>query len=935
MVTLKKGQAPVNARQAQANATLQNSTVDTKGTRIGSNPNAATVESTVKTNVNPAFTSAADMQKQKEGTALADASHYVTSPTSNAQNVQKGLQGPALDAQGNLTEAGLTNERNTVYEDASQKARTNYNPDTGIASINPIDKRKAERQAKIDAININRTVQTGTDQNGNPIFGTVPDEAATQQAKDAEKNRQMQEDKAMTDAFNKHTSDAQTVGGNTSIPSKNLSSGSTKVEADPLEAAFQKVLANTTDPATKAALEYQHYSDQQEKKRKQDEQSQLAKDEESAKATALGDKQQAESDAAAQLKKDEEFAAKQDELNRVAVENAKIDAQNEMEKAKAQADLNGQIAYHNQSIQNDETEMQNRNMAAKLGINYDTGGMQYMMKEKQKGIDALNFISQQITLNDIGFAKDAVKITRDYTQNIFQASQYSVQQYNLVNKAYTDAKRTAKSDYSTVTNSLTQYYQTLKDKLSDDIYKIDKDQGTAISAAVKDMNARIDTQQQRADQKTQWTADYNYRVDSGNRDFEFQQAKWEQETKNKEAELVATGNKNALDQFYKDNDTRTNLLSDVRLSYHQDTFISSYDQTYVPTKAKWDSALQTYNSTKGDKSAALDALTKAFGLFTSGAQADGSNIPLLNNISLGVFGNKDKYTDADVPAMTDIINDTFDKAKERRDGKLEGLRSQIDIGNAAIANPQFHVTDSQAGLPYTPPSKNQLNDLMSMPANVRMQEKTMPIGGTSYTGPNEMLTRMKVADDAYFEDYGKHLKFTNTKTADGYSISVDAESADDAYNYMVGAGLQDEDSSPDNLGSFYQGKVTQGFDTPISDKAHGGLYESSTVLAWGGKHDGLDIAMPVGTPLQAPLSGTIVEAGKQPGWGNTIVIQTADGALIRYSHLSEIGVKKGDTVGKGLMFAKSGNTGNSTGPHLDLRVKKNGKYIDPRTYSLS
>ena len=78
--------------------------------------------------------------------------------------------------------------------------------------------------------------------------------------------------------------------------------------------------------------------------------------------------------------------------------------------------------------------------------------------------------------------------------------------------------------------------------------------------------------------------------------------------------------------------------------------------------------------------------------------------------------------------------------------------------------------------------------------------------------------------------------------------------------------------------------------------------------------------------------GTIVSVGEQGAWGNRVVIRHADGHETTYNHLSKFGVKEGDKVKAGQVIAKSGNSGNSTGPHLDIEVMVNGERVDPSKF---
>lgn len=97
------------------------------------------------------------------------------------------------------------------------------------------------------------------------------------------------------------------------------------------------------------------------------------------------------------------------------------------------------------------------------------------------------------------------------------------------------------------------------------------------------------------------------------------------------------------------------------------------------------------------------------------------------------------------------------------------------------------------------------------------------------------------------------------------------------------------------------------------------------------EHAGIDIAAPLGTPIQVSRTGTVTESRFDPrtGWGWTIVINYGGGALARYSHNQMNLVRVGDTVQPGQVIARLGSTGNSTGPHVDYRVTFNGAPVNP------
>jgi murein DD-endopeptidase MepM/ murein hydrolase activator NlpD len=100
---------------------------------------------------------------------------------------------------------------------------------------------------------------------------------------------------------------------------------------------------------------------------------------------------------------------------------------------------------------------------------------------------------------------------------------------------------------------------------------------------------------------------------------------------------------------------------------------------------------------------------------------------------------------------------------------------------------------------------------------------------------------------------------------------------------------------------------------------------------WSHKHSGQDFAVPVGTSVKATYAGTVVKAGPNgggdgPAYGNAVVIKHANGKYSQYAHLSKVKVGVGSKVKTGQVVARSGNTGNSSGPHLHFEIRTTPNY---------
>jgi len=106
---------------------------------------------------------------------------------------------------------------------------------------------------------------------------------------------------------------------------------------------------------------------------------------------------------------------------------------------------------------------------------------------------------------------------------------------------------------------------------------------------------------------------------------------------------------------------------------------------------------------------------------------------------------------------------------------------------------------------------------------------------------------------------------------------------------------------------------------------------------WQSTHSGQDFAVASGTKVVAAHGGTVVKAGGNgagdgAAYGNAIVIKHGNGTYSQYAHLSRIDVKVGQVVSTGQHIALSGNTGNSSGPHLHFEIRTTANYgsaIDP------
>jgi murein DD-endopeptidase MepM/ murein hydrolase activator NlpD len=101
----------------------------------------------------------------------------------------------------------------------------------------------------------------------------------------------------------------------------------------------------------------------------------------------------------------------------------------------------------------------------------------------------------------------------------------------------------------------------------------------------------------------------------------------------------------------------------------------------------------------------------------------------------------------------------------------------------------------------------------------------------------------------------------------------------------------------------------------------------------GTQNDGINFAVPEGTPIKAADDGVVAYAGNElKGYGNLVLIRHSNGYVSAYAHASELLVKRGDTIRRGQVIAHAGQTGNVTSPQLHFEIRKGSTPVDPTQF---
>ena len=239
---------------------------------------------------------------------------------------------------------------------------------------------------------------------------------------------------------------------------------------------------------------------------------------------------------------------------------------------------------------------------------------------------------------------------------------------------------------------------------------------------------------------------------------------------------------------------------------------------------------------------------------------------------------------ASVPQPTAPIIRAEDNSKqpESTDRYVDQLRTDVSIMQAQQTPQPFQIAQSIAPRSY-PSSIANRNDINTLQQS--SSEASVPI---EVGAPKTKTNKFAATAQPYYTPN---------------STGSDGEFADP------------EDHLPNKTGV-----TTLGYSWPAA-----GTLTSKFGRRWGKMHKGIDIAGPIGTPIDAAADGIVIAAGwNSGGYGNLVEIRHSDGTTTRYGHNSRLSVSVGQVVRQGQQVAQMGSTGHSTGSHLHFEIRPSG-----------
>lgn len=216
----------------------------------------------------------------------------------------------------------------------------------------------------------------------------------------------------------------------------------------------------------------------------------------------------------------------------------------------------------------------------------------------------------------------------------------------------------------------------------------------------------------------------------------------------------------------------------------------------------------------------------------------------------------------------------------------------------------------------------------------KSKKKNRLFGGTSKAELKKQNDSLK----SFIKEIKENLNAPK-KTSEQEKKNIDYKKIEDSIIYMMQKNFGQRGNAPKKMQTF---ELIKDFPTernhsigmlhmPLKKITITSPFGTRTHPIFGGKkmHYGVDFRANYEN-VYAVLDGVVVESGwDSKGGGNYIKIRHGDRFETSYSHLSKIYYKKGERVRGGYIIAKSGNSGNSTGPHLHFAVREYGKFINP------
>ena len=337
-------------------------------------------------------------------------------------------------------------------------------------------------------------------------------------------------------------------------------------------------------------------------------------------------------------------------------------------------------------------------------------------------------------------------------------------------------------------------------------------------------------------------------------------------------------------------------------------------------------------------------------------------------------------TDTVVIEKGDVLSKTFEQTKITNKEAfvvMQELKKYMNI-NRCKPDEFYEITYSsdtstwtnfkyyQEGKYYYELNKSTDNIITSQKKELPTNKKTYEMAGTIETSLWQSMSDLNISADiilAYADVFAWQIDFlTDPRQGDEFKLIFSVETLEKKQTVVsteILAGQYITATSVNTAIQFINSKGDEGYfdetgksvkraflKAPLQFKRISSYFTKKRyhpILKYYRPHEGIDYAAPIGTPVSAIGDGVVTKSQYSGGYGNLVIIKHPNGYESYYGHLSKYGkgIKKGVRVKQGQVIGYVGSTGLSTGPHLDFRIKKNGKFFNyltmkmPPSYTLT
>ncbi len=261
----------------------------------------------------------------------------------------------------------------------------------------------------------------------------------------------------------------------------------------------------------------------------------------------------------------------------------------------------------------------------------------------------------------------------------------------------------------------------------------------------------------------------------------------------------------------------------------------------------------------------------------------------------------------------EAIEKTYNEVKAKKYAQgADVINEDISISSDKLAvNQQLVSKDELAKRFYAQLEEEEVVSVVTLIPG-RTIKKELPMetiyveDSTLYVGESKVLVEG--------EPQTREITVVNTVSANGDTSQriMENEIVEDAVPRIIAVGTMERPA----------------YIMPVQDY----VFTSPFGQRWGRAHEGVDLAVPTGTVVAAAADGVVIQSGENGGYGISIYVDHGNGIITRYGHLSQAYAQVGRKVKQGETIGLSGNTGNSTGPHLHFEIRIGDVAVNPANY---